>query len=59
MYDCISTPTAVLIGADGLIRSELALGGVAIKELLSSYAKRGNAEKGIAKHAVGNPSVPF
>jgi peroxiredoxin len=54
MYDCISTPTAVLIGADGLIRSELALGGVAIKQLLSSSAKTG-----AARHTVGNPSVPF
>jgi peroxiredoxin/uncharacterized membrane protein YphA (DoxX/SURF4 family) len=54
MYDCVSTPSAVLVGADGLIRSELALGGVAIKELLSSSAKTGKA-----KHAVGNPSVPF
>jgi len=54
MYDCISTPTAVLVGADGLIRSELALGGVAIKQLLSSSAKTGRA-----KIAVGNPSVPF
>ena len=54
MYDCISTPSAVLVGADGLIRSELALGGVAIKQLLSSSAKTGKA-----KHAVGNPSVPF
>jgi len=54
MYDCISTPTAVLVGADGLIRSELALGGVAIKQLLSSSAKTGRE-----RHAVGNPSVPF
>jgi peroxiredoxin len=54
MYDCISTPTAVLIGADGLVRSELALGGVAIKQLLSSSAKTGTA-----RHTVGNPSVPF
>jgi len=54
MYDCISTPSAVLVGADGLIRSELALGGVAIKQLLSSSTKTGKA-----KHAVGNPSVPF
>jgi len=54
MYDCISTPSAVLVGGDGLIRSELALGGVAIKQLLSSSAKTGKA-----KHAVGNPSVPF
>jgi thiol-disulfide isomerase/thioredoxin/uncharacterized membrane protein YphA (DoxX/SURF4 family) len=38
LYDCISTPSAVLIGADGLIRSELATGGPAIKELLSSAA---------------------
>jgi peroxiredoxin len=38
LYDCISTPSAVLIGADGLIRSELATGGPAIKTLLSSAA---------------------
>lgn len=39
-YDCASTPAAVLVGADGLIRSTLSVGGVAIKELLSSHAKR-------------------
>jgi peroxiredoxin/uncharacterized membrane protein YphA (DoxX/SURF4 family) len=38
LYDCISTPSAVLVGADGLIRSELATGGPAIKKLLSSAA---------------------
>ena len=37
-YDCISTPSAVLIGADGLIRSELATGGPAIKQLMTSAA---------------------
>jgi peroxiredoxin/uncharacterized membrane protein YphA (DoxX/SURF4 family) len=36
LYDCISTPSAVLIGADGLIRSELATGGPAIRQLLLS-----------------------
>jgi hypothetical protein len=41
-YDCTSTPSAVLVGADGLIRSELAVGGVAIKQLLSSSAKHPN-----------------
>jgi peroxiredoxin len=56
-YDCISTPTAVLVGADGLIRSDLAVGGVAIKQLLASCSKRGHPQK--TKHAVGNPSVPF
>jgi peroxiredoxin/uncharacterized membrane protein YphA (DoxX/SURF4 family) len=54
MYDCISTPSAVLVGADGVIRSEIAVGGVAIKQLLSISAKTERA-----KHAVGNPSVPF
>src|SRR5262249_37967977 len=39
-YDCGTTPTAVLVGADGLIRSLLAVGGTAIKQLLSSYATR-------------------
>ena len=38
LYDCISTPSAVLIGADGLIRSELATGGPAIKQLMTSAA---------------------
>jgi hypothetical protein len=38
-YDCNSTPSAVLIGADGLIRSLLATGGDAIRELLSSSKK--------------------
>jgi peroxiredoxin len=39
MYDCIATPAAVLVGADGLVRSDLAQGGPAIKELLSSWTK--------------------
>jgi peroxiredoxin len=39
VYDCNTTPTAVLVGEDGLIRSELAVGGVAIKQLLSSCQK--------------------
>jgi peroxiredoxin len=44
-YDCDSTPTAVLVGADGLIRSTLAVGGVAIKQLLSSSAKHTSRAK--------------
>ena len=50
MYDCISTPSAVLVGADGVIRSELVNGGPAIKQLLSSWASS-------AKHAVGSAST--
>lgn len=38
MYDCISTPSAVLISTDGVIRSELATGGPAIKQLLTTAA---------------------
>ena len=38
-YDCNATPTAVLVGEDGLIQSGLAVGGVAIKQLLSSCQK--------------------
>jgi uncharacterized membrane protein YphA (DoxX/SURF4 family)/peroxiredoxin len=38
-YDCNTTPAAVLIGADGLIRSDLTVGGVAIKQLLVSCQK--------------------
>jgi hypothetical protein len=41
MYDCGVTPAAVLVGADGLIRSGLAVGGQAIRELVSSCAKGG------------------
>jgi peroxiredoxin/uncharacterized membrane protein YphA (DoxX/SURF4 family) len=37
-YDCTTTPTAVVVGADGLIRSTPAVGGPAIKELLASLA---------------------
>ncbi len=39
-YDCIATPTAVLVSADGLIRSELAVGRDAIQQLISPYSKR-------------------
>jgi len=52
-YDCSSTPTAVLISADGLIRSELATGAPAIKQLLASCAKRGNPAAESTKHPVG------
>jgi peroxiredoxin len=43
-YDCSATPTAVLIGADGLIASQLVSGGLAIRELLASSVKRGMPE---------------
>ena len=49
LYDCISTPSAVLVGADGLIRSELVNGGPAIKELLASWARQ-------PKHPAGSAS---
>jgi peroxiredoxin len=39
-YDCISTPTAVLVSADGLIRSELAVGREAIQQLIFPSSKR-------------------
>ena len=37
-YDCNVTPTAVLVGADGLIRSELVVGRPAIQQRFSSRA---------------------
>ena len=43
-YDCSATPTAVLVGADGLIASQLVSGGMAIRELLASSVKRGMPE---------------
>jgi peroxiredoxin len=43
-YDCSATPTAVLIGADGLIASQLVSGGLAIRELLASSIRRGKPE---------------
>ena len=43
-YDCSATPTAVLIGADGLIASQLVSGGLAIRQLLASSIKRGMPE---------------
>lgn len=38
-YDCSSTPSGVLIGADGLIKSQLVIGGPAIRNLLLASAK--------------------
>jgi peroxiredoxin/uncharacterized membrane protein YphA (DoxX/SURF4 family) len=35
-YGCSSTPAAVLVGTDGLIQSDLVVGGEAIKELIAS-----------------------
>ena len=42
-YDCGSTPTAVLIGADGLIESLLAVGGPAIARLILSSSRTGGS----------------
>lgn len=39
-YDCNATPTAVVVGADGLIRTELAVGRETIQQLLTSWAKK-------------------
>jgi peroxiredoxin/uncharacterized membrane protein YphA (DoxX/SURF4 family) len=41
-YDCTATPTAVVVGADGLIRTELAVGREAIQKLVAPYARRVN-----------------
>ena len=37
-YDCDSTPTGVHVGADGMLRSELAVSGAAIKKLLAAIS---------------------
>jgi len=50
-YDCNATPSAVLVGADGRIRSELAVGGAAIQQLVSSCAER--ASDGLAGSGPG------
>lgn len=39
-YDVNSTPSAVLVGSDGTIQSELVVGGPEIRKLLSSRAKK-------------------
>lgn len=39
-YDCNATPSAVLVGADGRIRSELAVGREAVQHLVSACAER-------------------
>jgi peroxiredoxin/uncharacterized membrane protein YphA (DoxX/SURF4 family) len=44
LYDCDTTPAAVLVGADGTIRSELANGGPAIKQVLTNCVKRASPE---------------
>jgi uncharacterized membrane protein YphA (DoxX/SURF4 family)/peroxiredoxin len=38
-YGCTATPSAVLVGTDGLIQSDLVVGREAVQELLSSSAK--------------------
>ena len=48
LYDCDTTPTGVLVGVDGLIKSDLALGAPAIRKLLASCA-----------NSAGNVSAPF
>jgi peroxiredoxin len=45
-YHCLSTPAAVLIGTDGLIQSDLAVGGPAFEQLIaSSLGKLASAKK--------------
>jgi peroxiredoxin len=39
-YDCNSTPSAVVVGADGLIRTELVVGREAIHQLMATWAKQ-------------------
>jgi peroxiredoxin len=39
-YDCNATPTAVVVGADGLIRSELAVGRETIQQLMASLTNK-------------------
>jgi uncharacterized membrane protein YphA (DoxX/SURF4 family)/peroxiredoxin len=53
-FDITSTPTAVLVSADGSIRSDLAMGAVAIKQLFSSCAKAANSQAEDAAHPAGN-----
>ena len=42
-YDCTATPTALVVGADGRIRTELAVGRETIEELVTAWAKRGTS----------------
>jgi peroxiredoxin len=44
-YDCTSTPAAVLVGTDGVIQSQLAVGGVAIERLISSRTQEFGEEQ--------------
>jgi thiol-disulfide isomerase/thioredoxin len=39
-YHCVSTPAAVLIGTDGLIQSDLAVGGLAVEQLIASSLQK-------------------
>jgi uncharacterized membrane protein YphA (DoxX/SURF4 family)/peroxiredoxin len=50
MYDCGVTPAAVLVGTDGLVRSALAVGGLAIRELVSSCASGAGTTAVPAEH---------
>jgi len=43
-YDCTSTPSAILVGADGAIRSSLVVGSPAIEQLLTSRSGGENSE---------------
>jgi thiol-disulfide isomerase/thioredoxin len=37
-YDCMSTPAAVIVGTDGAIQSRLAIGALAIEQLISNWS---------------------
>jgi peroxiredoxin len=39
-YHCLSTPAAVLIGTDGLIQSDLAVGGPAFEQLIAASLRK-------------------
>ena len=53
-YDCTSTPAAVVVDADGVIQSQLAVGAPAIAQLISSRSRaftrlRGTGARGHAR----------
>jgi peroxiredoxin/uncharacterized membrane protein YphA (DoxX/SURF4 family) len=57
-YGVSATPAAVLIGSDGLIRSNLVVGGVEIKELISSSLKLLVKTAGEERAAHGDKDAP-
>ena len=57
MYGIISTPAALLVGTDGLIRSEIAVGREAIQELIATALNGSSEDQAISPSRQQDPRL--